>query len=1077
MSIKKIKKVAIIKPGAAPDVDTDIAPSGRDKVIDYVVDKYGADKVSNIITFGKMKTKESLKAIGKVKGVSFQEMNKITQMLPGPIDGKECTVADIRENGARHDEAKDLYAKVMSNKLLSEVFDDSERILNRIRAEGVHACFVGDTLVLTDKGYKQIKDIQKEDKVLTHKNVYKPVVDTIITKNNKGYELYSANGPKILGTYNHPFYVLSDKTLTPQWKTLEEIYDSFNTQEKLYLGSPINNNSILPDFGIEELKQEMTWFAIGQYTAGNNKLVNNRKYEDFLISFDGFVIPEFVVDLPIPHLTEFLEGYISHSKVYSDDEKIGFVAHKKETVLNLCRIVNKVYKTNLNVYYLSHRKKYICSFSDDNICIEKYNHLWTPVFNIRKQEIEEDTYNLTVIDDSSYVANNLTVHNCGVIISSEPLTNTIPTQVRQEDNTVVTQWDYPSCEALGLIKMDFLGLDTIDIIDNTVKNIEETTGEKIDIEKLQLGDLNDSKTFKLFQDGKTSSIFQFSGEGVQALLRDMKPTVFDDLAATTALYRPGPMGMGSHIRYSKRKNDLEAKIPVHKDFSKTVVEEILEPTHGLIVYQESVLRIATMAAGFTSVEADSLRKAIGKKKMDLMRSMKPKFINGILTNLKVSEAAANLLWDTIEEQGKYSFNKSHSISYALNAYTSGYLKANYPKEYMASILEQSVNARDKHLEYLLDTKKMGLKINGIDINKSFDKIKALKKNKENIDIQYGFNSIKGITKETLHEIIEKRKKGDFKDIIDFMLRVDIKDSQLKLLALTGAFDCFGISRRSVYENSQKLIDASKIDKKTSSVGLFSMVAPTANSLKNIKLTEQEYDFIDKARKEADLLGTFISINPLDNIKRKGADVDLLQENLDGKSGIVVFSSIKEKSGKNFSIFNVVADSRKNNNNFRLGYVVTQGIRKQRLLNATRQLTQEEEDLVNNDSIECYDELKTNTPYEVEFKKNKYDDSVQISHIKELVLNEDGACVIEMELNIPVNEEELKQILKKLESAVSKKDDIKGDTELVITGVVGKEKEVFKTGIKLKNYSTTYVYLHSIAMNKKGQRFLLFKDNK
>ena len=146
----------------------------------------------------------------------------------------------------------------------------------------------------------------------------------------------------------------------------------------------------------------------------------------------------------------------------------------------------------------------------------------------------------------------------------------------------------------------------------------------------------------------------------------------------------------------------------------------------------------------------------------------------------------------------------------------------------------------------------------------------------------------------------------------------IKDSQLKLLALTGAFDCFGISRRSVYENSQKLIDASKIDKKTSSVGLFSMVAPTANSLKNIKLTEQEYDFIDKARKEADLLGTFISINPLDNIKRKGADIDLLQENLDGKSGIVVFSSIKEKSGKNFSIFNVVADSRKNNNNFRVG---------------------------------------------------------------------------------------------------------------------------------------------------------------
>jgi len=166
----------------------------------------------------------------------------------------------------------------------------------------------------------------------------------------------------------------------------------------------------------------------------------------------------------------------------------------------------------------------------------------------------------------------------------------------------------------------------------------------------------------------------------------MKPTVFDDLAATTALYRPGPMGMGSHIRYSKRKNDLEAKIPVHKDFSKTVVEEILEPTHGLIVYQESVLRIATMAAGFTSVEADSLRKAIGKKKMALMKSLGGKFIKGMIDN-GYDEEAVNLLWEGIVAFGEYAFNKSHSVSYALNAYIAGYLKAHYPVEFMAAALK------------------------------------------------------------------------------------------------------------------------------------------------------------------------------------------------------------------------------------------------------------------------------------------------------------------------------------------------------------------------------------------------------
>lgn len=257
---------------------------------------------------------------------------------------------------------------------------------------------------------------------------------------------------------------------------------------------------------------------------------------------------------------------------------------------------------------------------------------------------------------------NTGIHACGIIISSDKLTNTIPLQITEKDGEMqaTTQWTYPCCEALGLIKMDFLGLDTVDIIYNTVNFVKETKGIEIDIEKdIINSDLKDPATMKLFQDAETIGIFQFSKPGVRRLLKEVKPTEFDELAAITALYRPGPMGIGLHTDFAKRKNDESARIPVHKDFYGTKVEEILKPNLNALIFQENIMQIARQCAGFSAKEADTLRKAIGKKKIEIMNSMKDRFIEGMMNNKEdhYTKESVEYLWEAFVGFGQYAFNK------------------------------------------------------------------------------------------------------------------------------------------------------------------------------------------------------------------------------------------------------------------------------------------------------------------------------------------------------------------------------------------------------------------------------------
>lgn len=507
------------------------------------------------------------------------------------------------------------------------------------------------------------------------------------------------------------------------------------------------------------------------------------------------------------------------------------------------------------------------------------------------------------------------VHACGIIISAKPLDNNIPVQIRQSDNMPVTQWTYYDCEAIGLIKMDFLGLDTVDLIDNTVKSIKKTRDIDLDMEELINGDLADPKVYQLFQEGNTEGIFQFSGAGVQNMLRSVKPTQFDDLAATTAIFRPGPMSLNLHEEYAERKNNPEARIPVHKKFYGTKIEELLEKTYGSLVYQEQIMKISTECAGFSSQEADKLRKAIGKKNATLLASIGPQFKEGLIKN-GYDKEAVEFLWDGIVGFGSYAFNLSHSVSYALNSYQSAYLKAHYPVEFMAAALQQRSGDSNKISALSNEAKKMGIIISPPNINDSFSEITPFPS--KNM-ILYGLSNIKKVNAEIIDKIIREREaNGKYKSISDFISRNEgiVKAGLLKNLAQSGALDCFDIPRKQIYENVNEIISKSiKINQISSQKSIFDFLGGPSLEESAFNFPKEEWNFDEYVKNEAEIIGMYISAHPLDKIKYD--KVDLNSQSING-TFYVTFSSVKVGKDRNKNtVYSVIADNKHSQKEFRL----------------------------------------------------------------------------------------------------------------------------------------------------------------
>ncbi|HNO39932.1 MAG TPA: DNA polymerase III subunit alpha, partial [Marmoricola sp.] len=354
------------------------------------------------------------------------------------------------------------------------------------------------------------------------------------------------------------------------------------------------------------------------------------------------------------------------------------------------------------------------------------------------------------------------VHAAGVIMSSEPLMDVIPLMRRPADGAIITQFDYPTCERLGLIKMDFLGLRNLTVLDDALINIANNRGEQVVLEDLEL---TDESTYELLQRGDTLGVFQLDGGPMRALLRSMRPDNFEDISAVGALYRPGPMGADSHNKYARRKTGREQVVPIHPELEKPL-EDILGETFGLIVYQEQVMAIAQKLAGYSLGEADILRRAMGKKKKSELDKQFDTFSGG-MTERGYSMDAVNTLWEILVPFSDYAFNKAHSAAYGLVSYWTAYLKANFPAEYMAALLTSVKDDKDKMAGYLNECRRMKIQVLPPDVNESEAEFTPV-----GTDIRFGLTAIRNVGSNVVAQIIEARSEaGRFTDFADFMAKV------------------------------------------------------------------------------------------------------------------------------------------------------------------------------------------------------------------------------------------------------------------------------------------------------------------
>ena len=392
------------------------------------------------------------------------------------------------------------------------------------------------------------------------------------------------------------------------------------------------------------------------------------------------------------------------------------------------------------------------------------------------------------------------VHACATIMGSEPITDTSPL-LERTDGTVTTTFEYHTCETLGLVKMDFLGLSNLTVIQDTLKNIVANGKPAIDYTKIPL---DDAETYHLLARGDTLGVFQLDSDGMRALLKSLKPDNFNDISALIALYRPGPMDMDSHNNYAKRKNGLQKIEPIHPELEEPL-KQVLDETYGLIVYQEQVQSAARILAGYSLGKADVLRRAMGKKKPEVLAKEKIPFFAGMKEH-GYSEEAAQAVWDVLVPFSGYAFNKAHSAAYGLISYWTAYLKTHYPVEFMAALLQGAANNKDKTALYLGEARRMGIKVLPPDVNESVLKYSAV-----GDVVRFGLGAIRNVGEKAVEEIIAEREssRGRYVNFADFIKRVPLVALNRRLvesLIKAGAFDSIDPNRRALFTIHESAIE-------------------------------------------------------------------------------------------------------------------------------------------------------------------------------------------------------------------------------------------------------------------------------
>lgn len=493
---------------------------------------------------------------------------------------------------------------------------------------------------------------------------------------------------------------------------------------------------------------------------------------------------------------------------------------------------------------------------------------------------------------------NTGIHACGVIITPDDITNFVPVATAKDSDLYVTQFDNSVVESAGLLKMDFLGLKTLTLIKDTLKIIKAKYGKELDPDGFPL---DDEATYELFQRGDTVGIFQYESVGMQKHLKDLKPSVFDDLIAMNALYRPGPMEyIPSFIARKNGDEDISYDLPE--------MEDILKETYGITVYQEQVMLLSQKLAGFSKGDADVLRKAMGKKIFALLQKLKPQFLDGGEKNGHPRDILEKI-WKDWEAFASYAFNKSHSTCYAYIAYQTAYLKAHYPSAYMAAVLSNNMNDIKQVTFFMEECKRMGLEVLGPDVNESYYKFAV----NQNDAVRFGMGAIKGVGRAAVETIVENRKaKGPFKSVFDLAKRIDLRAANKKAfenLALAGGFDSFGEANRSQYFHKEgdgltflemvlKFGSKFQESENSSQVSLFGESSEVQIPEPIIPPCES-WGTMEKLKREKEVVGIYISGHPLDDFKKEISSFT--------NSSISFFANMEEYVNRELSFAGVITD--------------------------------------------------------------------------------------------------------------------------------------------------------------------------
>lgn len=824
-----------------PDIDLDFSSDSCVEVLDFLVKKYGEDKVASIGMFGTNKTKGTIRDMCKVFNISLEQEDEIAKSF-GEYELEEIDMM-ISGKIPLIESAKEAVANVRAHK---ELFDYVRKLIGLPKSFGLHPCFTKGHKVKVVNGYKNIEDIKIGDLVYTHKGNLKKVVRCSFKESDDLYNI-KVTGSKLLeATGNHPFYCRK-RIETINKKRNYDVPTWTNTKDLNagdLIGIYVNNNSIInvPDTNLPTHLEDFWWIAgrfVGDGWTTNIKgrkecrteiccNKNNREIKDieerflklnipyriteketsinlisqskdlnkFFVQFGKYAhgkkIPDFVINLPENYLKIFLDGYFSADGSINKKGYQTFKTVSLDLALGLQQCIYKVYKTSVSMSVIPActekiQGRIVQSKEKYNLCFKKYTtkrdrsfysdgYLWTPVKKINKTEKKNIVYNITVLDDSSYVVENLCVHNCGRIISTKELDFFTPS-CYDSSGVRFLQGDMYGVEDLGLVKIDVLGLRTIDQEYDTL----EMSGENADfIDSKQ--DFSDNKVLDIFRNGDTVGVFQMSSYGMKNTLKKMNVQGIEDLSIANALYRPGAMAYIDN--FCRRRKGEESFNYLHPD-----LEPILKSTYGIMVFQEQLIEIGRLAK---IRNPDKLRKATGKKDVDLLNEVKPELeLN--LKNRGWTQEQFDKLWLDMIEFSKYSFNKSHSSAYGIIAYMTAKQKAYYPKEFYAgllnSYLKKSSFVKDTANEIVEDMSKHNILFNRLDFRTDHRKCSVDKR---------GINYAIGLIKEcntTIAENLYSMSKNQYGTFVDILLDIYknkvLNKAQLSTLIKLDYFSEFG----------------------------------------------------------------------------------------------------------------------------------------------------------------------------------------------------------------------------------------------------------------------------------------------